>query len=208
MTNVLRYRGLDLPEFPAEEVLYRKPQYKQAAAEDRPDFIRSLLTTGPEDSLRTRLDRASQTFQHISELCGVSVVPYEWGVYKDRPKNYSQDPAIELRRKLCSNILPQGYLLAARVATIKPASDKLPPDVVSAFSAGVAVYDQEVEASGRISESFADLSLEQLLYGYLIKDRASKTLQGWWVDIEPRMGTYVTNLPDGRAFTNARHVVQ
>jgi hypothetical protein len=153
--NVIRWHGLDLPEFPAEEVLCLTSQYVEAAASGVSHFIRKIETTGPKESLKSRIDRITRHFDILSEYCQIQVVDIEYGLCKDVPEVVSN-------RRYQEGIVPKGYLLAARVEAIGTTSE--PPNYrVEQFIEGSERFDQEIKLHN--SDAYSDTHLGQIVFG-------------------------------------------
>lgn len=59
--NVIKWHGLDLPEFPTEDALCLDSQYIEAAASGHAVlYTQKIETTGPKKSLKDRISRVSK----------------------------------------------------------------------------------------------------------------------------------------------------
>ena len=193
--NRLRHQGIDWQLFPAEEVLTTKEQFKQAAEEGRPDFIRLIKTSGPPELLSSRLVRASLYFGRIAQLCDVKIVPYTWGLCEDTIE-------IPIKYHATPGLLPEGYLPAAKVSTIRTIGDgKLPPERLERFTAGADAYLEEIAAQDT-TRTFKDIAVRQLIYGHRL-DNSDTTPDVWFADPDAFAGREefpLATLPGG-AFT-------
>lgn len=189
--NLVRHHGLDLPIYPAEEVLYNKEQYREADLHGKPTFVRTVRTSGPPETLAERLSRADWCFQQLAKLCKIQIVPHIWGLCKDIPE-------ILYERRLIDGIIPKGYLPVAEVAVIEPVGD-IPADSISSFQKGLTRYSRQVVSV--TDHPYTDTRIGQVMYG--TRAGEDETPQAWYVDIEPLVGKQHLALANGIAFTNA-----
>ncbi len=190
--NILKYHGLDLPIYPTEEVLHTKEQYRSADLHGQSTFVRTVRTSGPTETLASRLSRADWYFDQIARYCGTKIVPHTWGLCKDVPEITFE------RRLLVDDIVPRGYLPVAEVTAIEPCGD-IPLDAVSLFQKGLTKYYKNAVATNE--HPYTDVRIGQVMYGRQVaSDQEPRT---WYVDIEPLVGTQHLGLVDGVAFANA-----
>ncbi len=193
----VRHHGLDLPVYPSDDVLYKKAQYEEvASAGEKPNFVRVVRTSGRKESLKTRLQRADQVFEHIGELCAVGVVEYTWVLCEDTPK-------IETDRRLIENIVPDGFLLVSEVETIIPITEPIPPESIEAFTAGADQFFSEV--AHNLDDEYGDINLEQVVFGVKVT-APQEPPKFWYVDIEPRMGRQEFTMDTSLGFKNATEI--
>lgn len=184
-SSVLLFDDLELPVFPATEVLCSKQEYENAAKSGKKSFTRIAGTSGPEsEKLKDRLDRVQNYFSIISELCQVKFVSHEYGVCHD-------NPSINCDRRRVQNILPTGYLLVAHVATIVP-TGSIPQHYIDMFENGRKQYINEVISHDQ--NAYNDVSLKQVLYGIDANDMTSDPTL-WYVDIDPLAGPQTFPIP-------------
>jgi hypothetical protein len=197
--NIIRWHGLDLPEFPTEDVLCLTSQYVEAAASGMTHFIRKIETTGPKESLKSRIDRVTRHLNILSELCEIKIVDAEYGLCRDIPEIVSN-------RRYQEDIVPSGYLLAARVEAIGSVGE-LPEDRVEQFSEGYKRFRQQFKLQD--SNAYSDAHLRQIVYGIPNSQagNASATLDAYYVDPDLISGPDVRDAPlisivDGDLFIN------
>lgn len=198
--EVLHHDGLELPVYDATEVKCLKTEYQDMAYSGLSTFVRFVRTSGPDETLRSRLKRAEWCFERIAKYCNIQIAPHTWGVCEDTPE-------IPVDRRLTEKLLPSGYLLVAEVDIIHPNGEP-PLDRVDAFNEGVVAYDLQVLK--KTANAHRDLNLGQVVYGTNNRLAAKNTDQKpdmWFVDIEPLVGQQTLSMPSSDAFTNSYTII-
>ncbi len=168
----MKFYGLDLPEFDPEEHIYlHKPQLKEVGDLDQESILRRIQTVAdPHVSLAERLRIAAEEFDKVRHYCGAKVVEHEFGLYPvlDRPHIAPyHDPSL----------MPEGRILAARVALVK---DVRPKHLPFHVRFGIFRYRNH-------NGMLIDLKNEQFIFGQAREDGELQDHDWVMVDIEPRL---------------------
>ncbi len=193
--NYLRYHGIDLPIYPEEEVLQSKSEYRRVCEGDATNFTRIARTSGPTESLMSRLNRGEWYFDKIGELCKIKIVPHTYGLCRDTDR-------FTIDRRFGEEILPKGYLLVANVAIIKSAGE-LPDNLFSNIATGVKNYFKTIAPDTAKKYSYKDVGIHQIVYG--TRAGTEEDTAAWHVDVDSLVGTQqiiITEI-EGKAFTEA-----
>lgn len=113
-----RYRDVDLPIFPVDEVAWNYYQIKQRADLGEP-FVRraQLAYKGEQRSLKKVLESADELFDRACGSVGAAVVHHEWGLTKiNNAAKWLVKNVSVIRRGF--ELLPTDYLLVAEVDCI------------------------------------------------------------------------------------------
>lgn len=198
-SNTLCHDGVELPIYPLEEVKTCKLDYIRAAHSGLTSFVRTVRTSGPDETLRQRLNRAHWYFGKVATFCNVKIVPHRWGVCE-------ANPAIPIDQRLYENILPKGFVLAAQVAIIRP-KDDIPLTSLESFNEGVVQYQQNILEEQ--VNAFRDITVGQLVYGTPNSVHAPQKPETWFVDIEPLLGQQILSAQgaDPRSRGNSPQII-
>lgn len=175
--------GLTLPIHDTDDVLWHEAQYIAAVSDGLDSFIRIARPFGyrPDISLGKRLLHVDSALHTIAKYCGISVVPYQWGVCRDAPdmfKDYPRDDA--------KGLLPAGFLLVAEVTSIIPVEHSLESfDAVFKRMQNTTQIDSLIaELDDGIQTPYTDYDIEQVMYGRLATNPEG-TPQWYYVDPDP-----------------------
>lgn len=208
---LLHYSDADLPVYPLEVVLSPADMEARVGQLQSISFVRVVRTSGPDETLRQRLDRADEFFCRISNLCQIETIPYRWGLCPanedihllpppgdcalelDSNVQY-MDPANNVDARYWDPILPKGFLLAAEVANITPHENgDMPRDAIDPFLEGEEAFLEEMRTLDA-SRAYMDFGPHQTIYGSQNWDPKAPSNAVWYADIEPLVGQSVNQL--------------
>lgn len=168
-----RYNGLELPIFEDNEVLRLNSQFKEAARQKQPNFVRRInLCYNGSTLLKACLEEVDMAFVEVAEACNAQVVQHQWGLYIPTSRHkYTQLPTATL---------PEGYHLAARVNTI------IESDSVFASPEDQAQLDQRLTDTYKGNFETENLTLGDMLpRQFMVGEEAATGQPGvWLVDID------------------------
>ncbi len=165
--------------------------------------MRPVKTSGPDEPLVHRLGRAEKYFNLVGRHCNIRIVGRTYGLILDNPSlSFERTP-------VTPGLLPEGYLLGAKVITIEPEGDgRLPPEQERTYRLGVKRYFEEISAHDpRLS--FKDIIVQsnadhppQVVYGSPFEN--GEPPAAWFVDIDPLVGTeeFPLTVPPNSLFHN------
>lgn len=185
---LLHYSGLELPVFD-EGALIPPSQLEVTTPTIRDDsFVRYVRTSGPEESLKSQLNRADGFFKRIAKLCGIKIVPYKWGLCP------SVDTVTSIHRGIAEDVryrdpvIPAGFLLGAEVARITPHyRGDMPAYAIDLFLDGEERFLEELAHLGD-THAYDDFGPHQTMFGSQTWDDNKPQTGIWYVDIEPLAG--------------------
>jgi hypothetical protein len=125
--NLMRYQGLNYPEYDPDEVNWTTKQIKTAARSGRPDFVRRACLTynGGETNLHSVLTLADLVMETVCDNMGALTIGHSWGLAplnkktrnKMGPHYHDND----------HGLLPPDYALVAKVNNV-PGAQPVSPD--------------------------------------------------------------------------------
>ncbi len=179
-----RYHGLDLPVYPPETEIVVPSQRKRAfdcqpRANDQVWFVRPVSLDAPfYPTLLDCLKDTDKELNRVAELCNAETVDHEWGFIDEQ--NVIKD---NWKTRNSLRLLPEGYLLVAKVAVIDPDFKQPPRYELESLYQGLSKYLDNRQPN---KPYLNDICLRQFMYG-LNKARISQQ-RLWLLDIEPLFG--------------------
>jgi hypothetical protein len=198
--QLLKYAGLELPVFSAEEpLLHYFNLVRNVTASTDAEVLRHCDMSLPEGcfpDLASVLASAKREFNILAATGTVGIVPHQWGLYSldaaiaqdMRHLRHFKPVENELRARRGYQLLPPGYILAAKVTVIDSISPPLPPSSVDLNTleaeADIDSYNEGVRGPKRLLR-LKEVDLAQCVYG-VARDNTKQTPLHTLVDIEPR----------------------